>query len=217
MANTSYSNSNRYQQSGSRWVGVAVVVLLHVVVIYAFVYALGSRAVELIKGPIKVENIKIEKPKEEEPPPPPPKMELPPPPFVPPPEINIQTPPPAPTAPVATTTAPPAPTPVVAPPPAPPGPPKVGRPAGLGKIPNSDSVYPPISKRLGEEGVVTLQLAVGADGRVADCRVAKSSGFDRLDNAACNAARSVPMVPAQSAEGQPMAGSINFQMRFNLH
>ncbi|NDB45317.1 MAG: energy transducer TonB, partial [Betaproteobacteria bacterium] len=44
--------------------------------------------------------------------------------------------------------------------------------------------YPSASKRLEEEGTVTLKFLVGADGKVIESAVEKSSGFRRLDEAA---------------------------------
>lgn len=55
--------------------------------------------------------------------------------------------------------------------------------------PLSQPAYPPQAIRAGEEGTVTLQLFVGLDGRVLDARVAKSSGYARLDAAAVAEAR----------------------------
>ncbi len=44
--------------------------------------------------------------------------------------------------------------------------------------------YPPASLRNGESGVVTLAFLIGTDGKVADSKVEKSSGFRALDRAA---------------------------------
>lgn len=49
--------------------------------------------------------------------------------------------------------------------------------------------YPLESRRKREQGTVVLMLALGTDGRVADIRLAKSSGYDRLDRAALGAVR----------------------------
>jgi periplasmic protein TonB len=49
---------------------------------------------------------------------------------------------------------------------------------------NSPAVYPPISKRLGEQGKVVVRVLIGADGAPRDALVKHSSGFARLDNAA---------------------------------
>jgi periplasmic protein TonB len=92
---------------------------------------------------------------------------------------------PAPTAPPPppvvqpTTPTPPIPTPVAAPP----------RPAvrtGATSISSSceQPEYPAISRRAGEEGIVTLEFIIGVDGRVVQSKVASSSGYPRLDEAA---------------------------------
>ncbi|WP_051378952.1 energy transducer TonB [Derxia gummosa] len=47
--------------------------------------------------------------------------------------------------------------------------------------------YPAISKRRGESGVVEVRVQVDANGVPQRAEIAKSSGFDRLDNAALNA------------------------------
>ena len=44
--------------------------------------------------------------------------------------------------------------------------------------------YPPISKRLGEQGVTVVRVEIGADGAVLDDFVRRSSGSERLDAAA---------------------------------
>ena len=44
--------------------------------------------------------------------------------------------------------------------------------------------YPKASRRLLEEGVVTLKFLVDTDGHVLKAEIAKSSGFERLDDAA---------------------------------
>ena len=44
--------------------------------------------------------------------------------------------------------------------------------------------YPKNALRNGDTGVVTLSLLIGTDGRVADSKVEKSSGFRDLDHAA---------------------------------
>lgn len=49
--------------------------------------------------------------------------------------------------------------------------------------------YPVESRRKKEQGTVLLSLTVGTDGRVASIAVSRSSGFDRLDQAALSAVR----------------------------
>jgi protein TonB len=45
--------------------------------------------------------------------------------------------------------------------------------------------YPPVARRLGEQGTVKVKYLVEADGSVGDCDVMTSSGSQRLDDAAC--------------------------------
>ncbi len=47
--------------------------------------------------------------------------------------------------------------------------------------------YPSASRRLEEEGTVSLKFLIGADGRVLQADIEKTSGFPRLDEAARNA------------------------------
>jgi len=49
--------------------------------------------------------------------------------------------------------------------------------------------YPMSSIHLGEAGALALDILVGADGRVRDAKVSKSSGYDRLDQAAVSEAK----------------------------
>jgi periplasmic protein TonB len=113
----------------------------------------------------------------------------------------IADPTPAPNAPVVNPTppAPPAPAappspPAVAPaPPAPPAPapePKIELPSTDADYVNRPApVYPPMSRRLGEQGKVVLRVQIGADGSALKVELQKSSGFDRLDEAAMTAVK----------------------------
>lgn len=49
---------------------------------------------------------------------------------------------------------------------------------------NPPPVYPPISKRLGEQGKVVVRVLIGPDGQPQRSEIRQSSGFDRLDRAA---------------------------------
>jgi protein TonB len=70
-----------------------------------------------------------------------------------------------------------------APPPAPP--PKVELPSSdASYLRNPPLVYPPMSKRMGEQGKVVVRVLIGADGLPKNAQLKTSSGFDRLDRAA---------------------------------
>jgi protein TonB len=63
--------------------------------------------------------------------------------------------------------------------------------------------YPMESRRKKEQGTVVLRLVIGTDGRVEEVSIAQSSGFDRLDQAALQAARSWRWQP-MTRGGQPV-------------
>ena len=52
--------------------------------------------------------------------------------------------------------------------------------------PNFETFYPAFSKHAGERGTVRLLLSIDISGQVVGVKVAKSSGFVRLDQAAIN-------------------------------
>jgi protein TonB len=128
-------NFAQEKQGASRFTGFGVVVLIHVVAIYALASGLAKDLVKKVTGPIDVKVIE-EKVKPPPPPekvvPPPPDLKAPPPPFVPPPEFQVTAPaPPAPAiqstqvAPPAVDTVRPQPAPAPAAPPAAPRPAKI--------------------------------------------------------------------------------------------
>lgn len=75
--------------------------------------------------------------------------------------------------------------------------------------------YPPESLALGEQGVVQLRLLIGADGRVKQAEVERSSGFERLDAAALQGLRKQQFNP-QQRDGQPEAAWYTVPVRFEL-
>ena len=69
---------------------------------------------------------------------------------------------------------------------------------------NPVPAYPAMARRLGEEGEVRLDVWVGADGRVRDVRLTRSSGSALLDDAAIEALRAWQFRPA-TVDGVPVA------------
>lgn len=61
-------------------------------------------------------------------------------------------------------------------------------------------VYPALSKRLREEGIVLLRVNLDAQGIVLDISIEKSSGFQRLDQAAHEAVKQWRFVPAKRGQ-----------------
>jgi len=80
---------------------------------------------------------------------------------------------------------------------------------------NPRPAYPPLSRRLGEEGKVLLRVRVGADGHPVAVDVERSSKFERLDEAARRAVGSWRFVPARRGD-EPVEGSVSVPVVFRL-
>jgi protein TonB len=94
--------------------------------------------------------------------------------------------------------APPAPPEPPAPPPAPPAPPAVTLPSSNADyLNNPKPVYPAMSQRLGEQGQTIVRVLIGIDGLPKNASIRKSSGYERLDEAARRAAMSWRYVPGK--------------------
>jgi protein TonB len=80
-----------------------------------------------------------------------------------------------------------------------------------GRIRGSD--YPAASPDV--EGTTFTRIAVGADGRVRDCRVMRSSGFAVLDETTCRLIRQrYRYAPAKDAQGRPVEDVIYWAQRW---
>lgn len=75
--------------------------------------------------------------------------------------------------------------------------------------------YPAGARARGEQGEVTLEIAVDAEGGVSEVRVVSSSGFSALDDAATKAVRRATFLPATS-EGHPVNGRVRLTLDFRL-
>lgn len=67
-------------------------------------------------------------------------------------------------------------------------------------INNPAPTYPPMSRRMKEQGVVLLELLVLSNGTVGELRLKTSSGYSRLDQAALAAVKNWHFVPAKRGE-----------------
>lgn len=103
---------------------------------------------------------------------------------------------------VSSTAPPPPPSPIAAAPPQPTGPVTIGD-LDERMIEGKPPRYPMESRRRKEQGTVLLRLLIGTDGRVAQISIAQSSGFERLDQAALQAARGWRWQP-MIRDGQPV-------------
>jgi protein TonB len=198
--------SEHGQDPSKKMVGISVVVLVHAIVIYALLNGLATQIVAVIKDlPIETKVIEEVKPPPPPPdaPPPPPKLAAPPPPFIPPPEVQVAVQPTQNTISQVSNVQPahqdmhPQP-PVAAKPAA--GPSVVRAVVDFSTCDKPD--YPRNSLRNEEQGTVRLQFLIGLDGRVADSKIEKSSGFRALDAAAKNALSLCKFKPG-SVDGKP--------------
>ncbi len=118
--------------------------------------------------------------------------------------------PPAAAEPPAQPAAPPAP-PTAAPAPAPVTPPRFN----ASYLDNPAPEYPPQSRSEGEQGRVILRVFVNAQGGAERVEIRKSSGFDRLDEAARATVRRWRFVPARQG-GEPVSAWVNVPISFSL-
>ncbi len=77
--------------------------------------------------------------------------------------------------------------------------------------------YPLLSTALNEQGLVALDLVIGPDGKVAEAKVEKSSGFARLDDAALAAAKARWLYTAPTQDGKPIACRWKADVKWALH
>ena len=163
------------RDSGRRLTALLAVGMLHVALVYALVYGLARKIVEVVQPPLETKIIEETKPKppDQPPPPPPPKLAPPPPPYIPPPEVQVHVPVIAPTITAVTTTPPP------------PAPPAPTRTAAVVDAKSCEKPsYPAASLRANETGIVRLSFLIDTDGKVLDSKLERSSGSRRLDEAA---------------------------------
>lgn len=80
---------------------------------------------------------------------------------------------------------------------------------------NPAPAYPPLSRRVREEGQVTLRVLVSAAGLAARVEIAHSSGSERLDRAAHAAVGRWRFVAARQGE-QPVEAWVNVPIIFKL-
>jgi protein TonB len=211
------------RKPGKHLVAFSVVVLLHVLLGWAFVSGLAQRVVEVVKGPIETKIIEEQKPPPPPPEnlPPPPKFAPPPPSFVPPPEVVVNPPPQqAPT--ITTTQTPPpaapvhlAPAPTAAPVAAP-----VARPPQILASACEKPSYPPAAARAEATGTTRIRFTVDGQGHVSKAEIVRSSGSSRenklLDRTAVDALSRCQFKPGIDASGNPVGGTTEFDYVWSL-
>jgi protein TonB len=187
--------SQRHADPRRHLVGITLVILFHVLVVYALVTGLAKKVVDVVRAPIEtkvIEEIKKPPPPPEVVVPPPPKLEAPPPPYIPPPEVQIATPPPQqPTITAVTPTPPPAPV-VITPAPPPPVVVVAAAPPAAAAAPPptvtagvacsnyttvmGDAGFPREAIRQGlDKGEALIQFTLTANGEIKDIKALRSS------------------------------------------
>ena len=80
---------------------------------------------------------------------------------------------------------------------------------------NPPPAYPAMSRRLGEQGKVTLRVLISQDGSAKQAQVLRSSGFERLDQLALRTVLAWRYVPGQR-DGQAEEMWFNVPISFKL-
>jgi protein TonB len=199
----------RTSQGGiGRVVSIGLVGAIHAAVIYALATGLAAQVTSKIIQEVQVAVVKEKPPDIKPPPPPPPEFKVPPPDYVPPPEISIAAP--AQTSAITNVqkvakVAPPPPVVTLTP------------PKAVGSTHNCETYYPPLSRRLSEQGKVLLKYDIDTQGNISNARVAKSSGYSRLDQAATQCVnsrwRSTPAMRGNTPVAATLEAYVVFQLR----
>ncbi|MDQ5960832.1 MAG: periplasmic protein TonB, partial [Pseudomonadota bacterium] len=80
---------------------------------------------------------------------------------------------------------------------------------------NPKPVYPPMSRRMNEEGKVVLRVRVSAQGQPLAVEIKQSSGYARLDEAAKTAVERWRFVPARQGS-EAIEASVLVPLNFTL-
>lgn len=87
---------------------------------------------------------------------------------------------------------------------------------GVAYLNNPAPDYPTLSRHMGEQGRVLMKVLVSADGAADEIQIEKSSGSERLDNAAINAVKKWRFIPAKK-NNQPLSAYVLVPMKFSLN
>jgi len=204
---TSASYAHRQRDPRRHLISIALVVLLHALLLWALLSGLAREVVQVTQDTVEALLI-ADAPSAS--PPPAPKT---PPPPQPTPKVAPTLPAAAPTPQSISAPAPPAaaPAPSAAPSAAPV---RVGASVAAGGS-CAKPVYPSASRRLEEEGTVSLRFLIGTDGHVLQSEIVKSSGFARLDEAARAALSKCQFRPG-TVDGRPEQSWANIQYQWRL-
>ena len=207
-----YDYAKNQRKPTKHLVGIGVVLILHILLVWAINSGLARAFIKKVKGPVEAVLLEDQKPDIPPPPPPPAPKDLPPPPppaYVP--AVDVPVTAPAATNAIAAVTA--------VPPPVAPAPVVKAEPVRTAPVVNQANCakpeYPSASRRLEEEGTVSLKFLVGEDGRVVQSTIEKSSGYSRLDEAARAGLSKCQFRPA-TEDGRPVQGWASMKYTWRL-
>ena len=194
--------ASRQRKPRRHALGMGLVVLLHLLLLWAIQSGLSRTVVHKAQAVVDVLLLAQDKPR--------PPQALPAPPKAPQPVPAKPPQPTPPLAPVPVVTTPSANAVTVAPSPPAPAAPAPAAPAAqpvrTAAVVNAAQCekpeYPSASRRLEEEGTVSLRFLVGVDGKVMQSEIEKSSGYRRLDEAARAGLAKCQFLPA-TVDGKP--------------
>jgi periplasmic protein TonB len=86
---------------------------------------------------------------------------------------------------------------------------------GVAYLNNPTPAYPPLSRRMGEEGRVLLRVLVSVEGVATEVNLEKTSGSERLDQAAINAVKNWRFIPAKK-NNQALSAYVLVPVKFSL-
>ena len=82
--------------------------------------------------------------------------------------------------------------------------------------PETELFYPRLSKDIGEQGIVDVQLFINELGEVKSVNITRSSGYERLDKAAAQLASRVRFKP-YLMNGVPSKVNAGISIKFQLN
>lgn len=208
LVSQTFSYAQRQRDPRRHLISIALVVVLHGLLLWALLNGLARQAVQVTQE--VVEALLIADAPAPAPAPPVARSAPPPKPL---PAPTAPAPAPTPTPQSISAPAPPAaaPAPSAAPSAAPV---RVGASVAAGGS-CAKPVYPSASRRLEEEGTVSLRFLIGTDGHVLQSEIVKSSGFARLDEAARAALSKCQFRPG-TVDGRPEQSWANIQYQWRL-
>lgn len=76
--------------------------------------------------------------------------------------------------------------------------------------------YPPIARRLSEQGTTLMEVTITTQGNVGNCTIARSSSSDRLDQAACDFVKQHWRWTPPTRAGKPVSAKTRVSVTWTL-